>query len=51
MINLTINGIDVSVKKGTTVLDAARSIGIKIPTLCYMALDCFDVRTPGGSCL
>ena len=50
MINLTINGIDVSVKKGTTVLDAARSIGIKIPTLCYMALDCFDVRTPGGSC-
>ncbi len=50
MMNLTINGIEVSVAKGTTVLDAARSIGIKIPTLCYMALDCFDVRTPGGSC-
>ncbi len=50
MIKLTINGIEVSVAKGTTVLQAARSIGVKIPTLCYMSLDCFDVETPGGSC-
>jgi NADP-reducing hydrogenase subunit HndD len=36
MINLTINGQAVCVPEGTTVLQAARSIGIKIPTLCYL---------------
>ena len=36
MINLTIDGCKVSVAEGTTILDAARSIGIKIPTLCYL---------------
>ena len=36
MINVKINGIDVSVPKGSTVLDAARSAGIEIPTLCFM---------------
>ena len=36
MINLKINGMDVSVPNGSTILEAARSIGIKIPTLCYM---------------
>ncbi|MBQ9145990.1 MAG: iron hydrogenase small subunit [Clostridia bacterium] len=36
MVNLKINGIAVSVPQGTTILEAANSIGIKIPTLCYM---------------
>lgn len=36
MINLKINGMPVCVPQGTTVLDAAKSIGIKIPTLCYL---------------
>lgn len=36
MVNLKINGIDVSVQKGSTILDAARKIGIEIPTLCFM---------------
>ncbi|AZR73533.1 ferredoxin [Anoxybacter fermentans] len=36
MINLTIDGQQIQVKAGTTVLEAARSAGIKIPTLCYM---------------
>ena len=36
MINLKINGQAVSVPEGTTVLDAARKAGIKIPTLCYL---------------
>ena len=36
MINVKINGIAVSVPKGSTVLDAARKAGIEIPTLCYM---------------
>ena len=36
MITLKINGISVSVPKGSTVLDAARVAGIEIPTLCFM---------------
>ena len=36
MINLKINGIAVSVPKGSTVLDAARVAGVEIPTLCFM---------------
>ena len=34
-VTVTINGIQVSVPKGTTILDAAQKIGINIPTLCY----------------
>ncbi len=36
LVNVKINGIDVKVPAGTTVLEAARIAGIKIPTLCYM---------------
>ncbi len=36
MINVKINGIAVSVPKGSTILDAARSAGVEIPTLCFM---------------
>ncbi len=36
MINVKINGIAVSVPKGSTVLDAARIAGVEIPTLCFM---------------
>ncbi|MDD4315809.1 MAG: [FeFe] hydrogenase, group A, partial [Clostridia bacterium] len=36
MINLTINGKQISVAEGTTILEAARQTGIKIPTLCYL---------------
>ncbi|MDR3336059.1 MAG: [FeFe] hydrogenase, group A [Treponema sp.] len=35
MVNLKINGIALEVENGTTILDAARKINIKIPTLCY----------------
>ena len=36
MINLKINNIPVSVEPGTTILEAARQLGINIPTLCYL---------------
>ena len=36
MVNLKINDMPVSVPAGTTILEAARQIGIEIPTLCYM---------------
>lgn len=45
MINLTINGLKVSVEKGTTVLEAAQFLGFPIPTLCHM-----EGLTPYGAC-
>lgn len=35
LINLSINGNNVSVSPGSTILDAAKKIGIVIPTLCH----------------
>ena len=35
-VNLKINNIPVTVDAGTTILEAARQCGIKIPTLCYL---------------
>ncbi len=35
-VNLTIDGVQVQAEPGTTVLQAARQAGIKIPTLCYL---------------
>ncbi len=34
-VTLTINGREVTVPKGTTVLEAAKSVGIEIPTFCW----------------
>ena len=36
MIKLNIDGIDVEVEKGTSVLQAARKVNIDIPTLCFL---------------
>ena len=35
-ITLKINGVEVTVPKGYTILQAAHEAGIKIPTLCYL---------------
>jgi len=35
MINVTINGKALEVEQGTTILEAAQMVNIKIPTLCY----------------
>jgi len=35
MIRLRINGLEVSVERGTTLLEAARFLGFPIPTLCH----------------
>jgi NADH dehydrogenase/NADH:ubiquinone oxidoreductase subunit G len=34
-VNIKINNKDIQVEKGTLILDAAKSIGVSIPTLCY----------------
>ena len=36
MVRLTIDGREALVPEGTTILGAAASIGIRIPTLCYL---------------
>ena len=45
MVKLRINGIEVEVERGTTVLEAARFLGIPIPTLCHD-----DGLIPVGAC-
>lgn len=44
-LQLTIDGIAVSVAPGTSVLEAARQAGVKIPTLCHL-----PELTPFGAC-
>ena len=34
-VTLTIDGKEVTVPAGTTILDAARQVGIDIPVICY----------------
>ncbi len=36
MVNIKINGIDFQAPKGSTILEACRLAGIRIPTLCYL---------------
>ena len=36
MVNIKINGFDYQVPAGSTILEAAHSVGIEIPTLCYL---------------
>lgn len=38
MVNIRINGVEMAVGKNTTILEAANTIGIKIPTLCHLNL-------------
>jgi NADP-reducing hydrogenase subunit HndD len=45
MISLTINGKKISVDEGITIQKAARSAGIRIPSLCYS-----ENRAPEGAC-
>ena len=45
MITFTIDGQEVQVEEGTSLLEAAESIGLKIPTLCY-----HKALSPYGAC-
>ena len=44
-VNLKINGVEIAVPEGTTILKAARDNGISIPTLCEL-----EGLTPYGGC-
>ena len=50
MVNLTINGKNVEVSEATTVLDAARSLNIDVPTLCHMDLQDIKFVNKLASC-
>ena len=49
-INLTINNKSVSVPKGSTILEAAKKLNIKIPTLCHLHMDEINVVNQCASC-
>ena len=50
MIHLTIDNRPVSVPQGTTVLDAAATIGIQIPALCHIDLKGTCVKSAPAAC-
>ena len=45
MVNIKVNGVDLTAPDGMTILDACASAGIKIPTLCY-----FEGLSRNASC-
>ena len=45
MIPVTIDGQSIEVEEGTTILEAAQSLGIEIPTLCH-----HPALEPYGAC-
>lgn len=49
-ITLTIDHRTVEVPKGTTILDAARNIGIDIPTLCHIDMKGMCIKNAPASC-
>ncbi|HZK85151.1 MAG TPA: NADH-dependent [FeFe] hydrogenase, group A6 [Desulfosporosinus sp.] len=49
-IQLTINDISLKVPEGMTILDAARTINIDIPTLCYLKLNEMHYNNNIASC-
>ena len=49
-ITLKIDNREISVPNGTTILEAARDMGIDIPTLCYMNLKDLCIKNAPASC-
>ncbi len=50
MVNIKINGMELKVPKGTTVLEASKKVGVHIPTLCHLELHDFGVVNKVASC-
>lgn len=49
-VQLTIDNQTVVVKKGITILEAAKGMGVHIPTLCHMKLDDLNIENKPGGC-
>ncbi|MDP4281071.1 MAG: NADH-dependent [FeFe] hydrogenase, group A6 [Bacteroidota bacterium] len=50
LVKLTIDGKETEVEKGTTILQAAKTVGIDIPTLCFFELKDMHIENRPGSC-
>ncbi len=50
MIKVTIDNKVIEVEKGTTILDAAHTVGINIPTLCYLHLHDLNITNKPAGC-
>ncbi|OJV63199.1 MAG: NADH:ubiquinone oxidoreductase [Clostridiales bacterium 38-18] len=50
MINIKINDMPLQVMEGTTILEASKQVGLKIPTLCHMNLKDFGIVNQSASC-
>jgi len=49
-VNLTIDNKEIKVASGTTILKAARELGVDIPTLCHMELHDLNIENKPGGC-
>lgn len=50
MVKLKINDFEIEVPEGTTILDAAKTVNVHIPTLCHMNLEGFGIVNQVASC-
>ena len=50
LVNLTINGKAVSVPSDTKILEAAKQVNIKIPSLCHLHMDDIKFDNHCASC-
>ncbi|MDR2834749.1 MAG: [FeFe] hydrogenase, group A [Bacteroidales bacterium] len=50
LIDIKINGKEVKAEAGSTILEAAHTVGIEIPTLCYMNLHDVGIKNNPGGC-
>jgi NADP-reducing hydrogenase subunit HndD len=50
MLKLTIDNKQVEVPRGTTILKAAKLVGVEVPTLCYMDLGDLKIEHKPGGC-
>lgn len=50
LVNLTINGKSVSVPSNTKILEAAKQVNIKIPSLCHLRIDDINFDNSCASC-
>ncbi len=50
IVKLNIDNKPVVVEKGTTLLDAAKSVGVEVPTLCHMKLHDMNYENNPGGC-
>jgi NADH-quinone oxidoreductase subunit G/NADP-reducing hydrogenase subunit HndD len=50
MVKLTIDGIQTEAPKGATILSAAETLGIEVPSLCHLKIGAADYKNECASC-